>query len=235
MKLLKEKALSPDMFDEISPSYDRLNHILSLGIDFYWRKKVVDFLPKKEGLYLLDAATGTGDQLITILENSPHIKQAVGIDPAKKMLALSLQKTEKKSYRNKIQFKEASLLALPFPDASFDVVTLSFGIRNIPDPLPALIEAYRVLKEGGRLLILEFSLPDNPLLKKGHLFYLRHILPSLAKLLTKNKRAYTYLGETIEDFPSGENFCHLLREASFTRVQRTPLTAGIVTLYQGDK
>lgn len=235
MKFLKEKASSSQMFNEISPFYDKMNRLLSLGIDLYWRKQVGKALPSKDRLYLLDGATGTADQLIALLDRDPRIRQAIGIDPAKEMLKLAEKKLEKKAYRSQVKLKEASLLSLPFPDSSFDVVTISFGIRNIPDPALALIEAYRVLKKGGRLIILEFSLPYHPLLKKGYLLYLHHILPSLAQFLTGNKKAYTYLAETIGDFPSGESFCHLLRECSFKSVQKTPLTAGIVTLYQGDK
>lgn len=223
----------PQMFDHISPSYDALNRVLSCGLDLYWRWRLSSFVPKKHSLYLLDGATGTGDQLISVMKNCKNIVQAAGIDLSSKMLALAEEKTRKKSYGHKLLFKQASLLDLPFPDNTFDCVTLSFGIRNVGDVRGALKEIRRVLKKEGVVLILEFSLPSHVWLKKAHLFYLSQILPRVGGFFSKNPGAYDYLHRTILSFPYGEQFCAYLKESGFQNVKARPLTAGIVTLYQG--
>ena len=223
------------MFDTISPTYDRTNRILSLGLDQYWRRRVAKFLPKRQPLYLLDCATGTGDQLIALMEHTESVGQAVGIDLATEMLRLGRQKIKEKPYKNKVLLQEASATALPFAENTFDCATIAFGIRNVDDVPLALSEMRRVLKPGGRLVVLEFSLPKNEILKALHLFYLRKCLPYIGGWLSKNRDAYTYLNKTIEAFPSGQNFCGLLKHAGFISASAHPLTLGIVTLYVGDK
>lgn len=223
------------MFNQISPTYDRTNRILSLGIDQYWRKKVARFLPHKDKIRLLDCATGTGDQIFSLMKKSDRIHQAIGIDLASEMLRIGKQKLKKKSYAHQVTLKQASVLALPFVDNSFDCATISFGIRNVPDVGASLKEIFRVLAPGGRILVLEFSLPKNQKLKTAHLYYLRHWMPKIGALISKDKTAYTYLNETIESFPYGQEFCALLEETGFRNVLAHPLTFGIATLYQGDK
>lgn len=225
----------PQMFDSISSSYDTVNRILSCGLDLYWRWRLSSFVPKKHSLYLLDGATGTGDQLISVMKNCKNIHQAAGIDLSPQMLKLAYEKTRKKSYGHRLLFKEASLLDLPFPDNTFDCVTLSFGIQNVGDVGRALREIQRVLKDGGTVLILEFSLPSYLWLRKMHLFYLSQILPRVGGFFSKNEGAYDYLHRTILSFPYGEGFCAYLKENGFQEVKARPLTAGIVTLYQGWK
>jgi demethylmenaquinone methyltransferase / 2-methoxy-6-polyprenyl-1,4-benzoquinol methylase len=222
------------MFDAISTSYDRINSILSFGMDSGWRKRAATHLPEQKNLDLLDLASGTGDQLIACMENGADIRSAIGIDLASVMLEKAHAKVESKSYKDKVKFQHADATHIPFSDNSFDAATFSFGIRNVSDPMLALKEIHRVLKPGGRCLILEFSLPKEPI-KTFHLFYLRRILPHIGGFFSKNKAAYRYLNETIETFPCGPAFCLLMKNASFSSIRQIPMSLGAVTLYLGDK
>ena len=229
-----QKENSFEMFDRISPTYDRINRILSLGLDMRWRKGVAMHLPKRHNMRILDIATGTGDQIIALMEKSGDIAEAVGIDLAEEMLNIGKKKLARKSYGKKVRFQKASGLELPFPDDSFHFVSLSFGIRNMSDPKECLREIKRVLKPDGRAAILEFSLPKNQMIKSGHLFYLRHVLPRIGGLLSKNKEAYRYLNETIESFPYGSVFCALMRDSGFRKAAVYPQMMGAVSLYVGE-
>ena len=224
-----------NMFDKISPTYDRANRVMTFCLDQLWRKKMSTFLPKKNNLTLLDCATGTGDQLICFMENSQNIEKAIGIDLAQEMVTIGKKKIAAKPYAKKLSLQIASALEIPFPDQSFDCVTISFGIRNVTDVKKALAEFYRVLKPQGKVLILEGTVPQSLWLKPIHLFYLRHILPKIGGLISKNFDAYRYLNETIETFPSGEKFCDLLREAGFQEAKAHPQTGGVATIYSGNK
>lgn len=221
------------IFDEIAPTYDRTNRILSGGIDLYWRHKMASLLPNVEKIKLLDLATGTGDQLLSLLKNSPRIHQAVGIDLAEEMLKIG--KTKLKAYDHKVTLKKASATAIPYLDNTFDCVTMSFGIRNVDNVLLSLQEMSRVLRPQGRALILEFSLPANSWVRKGYLLYLNQILPRVGKLISSHPEAYTYLSRTIQEFPQAQEFCKLMEKADFCRVKAHPLTFGIVTIYEGEK
>lgn len=223
------------MFDLISPTYDRMNRIMTLGCDRYWRGQLARFLPNELEISLLDCATGTGDQMISLMEKTPFIKEAHGIDLAAEMIRLGREKMQSKWYGKRVFFKEASALDLPYSHDRFDCATISFGIRNVTDVRLCLREMRRVLKPGGRALVLECSLPSNPLLRAGHLFYMRTLLPAIGSWISKNKQAYRYLNETVETFPSGEAFCQLMREEGFKSVRANPLTFGVVSIYQGDK
>lgn len=222
------------MFNQISSTYDRVNRILSLGMDQKWRKAVCAHLPNKKRLKILDLATGTADQLIALLENVPTIEMAIGIDLAKEMLTIGKEKINAKSYKKRIELIEADAQNLPFSDASFDAATFSFGIRNVLDPLLSLKEIHRVLQPEGRVLILEFALPPRPL-RWAHLFYLRHVLPRVGALFSKNKEAYHYLNQTIETFPQGKAFCSLMEEVGFVQVRIKKMGFGAVALYIGTK
>ncbi len=217
------------MFDAISPTYDRTNRIISLGRDQHWRAKVAEFLPPYKNLKVLDLATGTGDQALALIKSQASIQSITGIDLSREMLEIARRKIP-----CKMQFVVADAEALPFPDQSFDAATFSFGIRNVTDPSKSLQEIYRVLKRRGRALILEFSLPPQPI-RAFFLFYLRHVLPWVAGIISKNRSAYRYLNETIEHFPSGKAFCLLMRDAGFSRLQQIPMNLGSVTLYIGEK
>lgn len=221
------------MFDTISSRYDCVNTVLSLGLDRYWRRTVGTYLPQKQKIKLLDCATGTGDQLVTLLKNCPAIYDAVGTDPAREMLALAAQKLKPYSHRSRVLAARAE--AIPFPDNMFDVVTVSFGIRNVADVAQSLKEIYRVLSPNGRLIILEFSHPQHKPVRFLHRFYLNKVVPYVGKWLSNNKEAYSYLSKTIEIFPQGEALGNILRNAGFTDVQIKPVTFGIVSLYIGEK
>ncbi len=219
------------MFNQISPSYDRINRVLSFGRDTAWRKKVAKELPLKPHLEVLDLATGTGDQLIALFKAGLSIKRAVGIDLAEEMLKIGRAKV---AANPKIELIHGDAMKIPFGDSTFDAATFSFGIRNVNDPLVSLKDIHRVLKPGGRCLILEFSIPPR-VLRPFFFFYLRKILPRIGGLLSKNQPAYSYLNKTIETFPSGQAFLDIMGEAGFHSLRKIPMNFGGVTLYIGDR
>jgi demethylmenaquinone methyltransferase/2-methoxy-6-polyprenyl-1,4-benzoquinol methylase len=223
------------MFDQISPTYDCVNRVMTFGMDQLWRKRLCSFLPHQKGMRVLDCATGTGDQVVALLEKNSSIFSVVGIDLSTAMIEIAKKKIAKKPYANKVDFQIASALEIPFPDNSFECVTISFGIRNVTDIMAAFKEFRRVLKPKGSVLILEGSIPKKKWLKSIHLLYLRHFLPRIGGAISKNFDAYHYLNKTIETFPQGERFCGLMRAAGFVDVQEHPLFGGIVTVYQGEK
>jgi demethylmenaquinone methyltransferase / 2-methoxy-6-polyprenyl-1,4-benzoquinol methylase len=223
------------MFDRISPTYDCVNRVMTFGMDQLWRRRLCSFLPRQRGMRVLDCATGTGDQIIALMEKDHGISSVTGIDLAASMIEIGKQKIAKKNYSNQVDFQIASALEIPFPDHNFDCVTISFGIRNVMDIMAAFKEFRRVLKPKGRVLILEGTVPQKKWLKSFHLFYLRHFLPRIGGIISKNFDAYRYLNKTIETFPQGERFCGLMRAAGFVNVQANLLFGGIVTVYQGDK
>lgn len=222
------------MFNQIASTYDRINHILSFGLDRGWRRRVAQNIPAKKNLRLLDLATGTGDQLISLFEQGVSIHKISGIDLAEGMLRIAKDKVSAKLYKDKIDLICADAQKLPFADNTFDAATFSFGIRNVPNPLLALKEIHRTLKPQGKCLILEFSLPPQPI-RSFYLLYLRHILPRIGNFMSKQSIAYTYLNQTIETFPSGDPFASLMKKASFQKVMQHPMTLGTVTLYIGTK
>jgi demethylmenaquinone methyltransferase / 2-methoxy-6-polyprenyl-1,4-benzoquinol methylase len=223
------------MFDRIAPTYDRLNHLLSFGLDFYWRRSLRPFFPKQEATSLLDCASGTGDQLFTLCKKIPTIQKAIGIDLSEEMLQRAREKAKRYRLKTAISFEKADLMKLPFDGESFDCATMAFGIRNLVDFPLALREIHRTLKPGGRLLILEFSLPSSTFLRALHLFYLRAFLPRLGGWLSKDPAAYRYLAQTIVTFPYGPAFLQTLTACGFVQAQSHPLSQGIVTLYIAEK
>jgi demethylmenaquinone methyltransferase/2-methoxy-6-polyprenyl-1,4-benzoquinol methylase len=223
------------MFDAISGTYDTVNRVISGGMDVRWRKKMAHLLPSGESLQLLDCATGTGDQLFALMEHAKNIQQAIGVDLSKEMLKIAESKSQKKPYHLQVRWQHASATTLPFSDQTFDCLTISFGIRNVENLQETLAEFYRVLKVGGRLLILETSMPENAFVKKFHLFYLRHILPKLGGWISKKPEAYAYLNQTTETFPCGQTFCNLLESTGFKHVSAHPLTLGAATIYAADR
>jgi len=224
------------MFDRIAGRYDLLNHLLSFGQDIFWRKKVSQFIPDRTGMQLLDLATGTGDQLISIVKNTNgKISAAIGIDLAEKMLEIGRKKIAENKMQNIAKMQLGNATEINFDKNSFDVLTISFGIRNVTDVKKSLSRMRTVLKNNGRLLILEFSLPQNKLIKNLYLFYFRKILPLIGGLISGDSYAYNYLNKTVETFPFGNDFCALLQNAGFEKVHAYPLTFGIATIYTGDK
>lgn len=223
------------MFDRIAPRYDLLNRLLSFGTDIGWRRKMARCLPARSPIVLLDLATGTADQAISLVNSDARIEKAAGLDMSEQMLAIGREKVAKLGLAEKISLGTGDAGAIPQPDKAFDVITISFGIRNVVDVPASLRDMLRVLKPGGRVLILEFSTPANCLFKPLYLFYLRHFCPRLGAWISGDPDAYRYLNKTIETFPSGEKFCDLMRAAGFSSVTHYPLSLGIATIYQGDK
>lgn len=221
------------LFDRIAHRYDPLNRLLSFGTDQSWRKKLVQYLPDGP-IHLLDMATGTGDQLLMLASLRSDLT-GVGIDPSREMLAIAPAKAEKAGLQRRLSFLHGAAESIPFPDGSFDAVTISFGIRNVVDLRGSLREMTRVLRSNGRLIILEFSLPSNPMLRFGYLLYFRHILPRLGGLISGDPTAYRYLNKTVESFPYGDSFAAILREIGLEKVTTTPLTFGVATIYCGVK
>jgi len=223
------------VFDRIAPRYDFLNHLLSGGLDRTWRSRVAQLLPKQGDLYLLDLATGTGDLVLALGQNCKNIKKAIGLDLASNMLETASQKISRLNLESRISLQQGDATQIPFPETIFDVVTMGFGIRNVCDVSQTLQEIYRVLKPGGQIYILEFSLPKNPLIRILYQLYLRHVLPWIAGFVSGSQDAYHYLSQTIETFPYGPKFCDLLSAENFKEIRAKPLTFGIVTIYQGKK
>jgi demethylmenaquinone methyltransferase/2-methoxy-6-polyprenyl-1,4-benzoquinol methylase len=222
------------MFDRIAHRYDLLNRSLSMGQDVVWRKRMKRYLPDRSDLDLLDLATGTADQLL-YLSDDPRIASGVGMDLAEKMLDIGREKIANRGRTQQLVLKTGDAVAIPAPDACADVVTISFGIRNVPDVEQAFREMIRVLKPGGRALVLEFSLPGNALMRRLYLFYFRHILPRIGALISGDAYAYRYLNQTVETFPYGQAFCDWMEKTGFQHARCHPLTFGIASIYQADK
>ncbi len=234
-QLIFPKTESWKIFNLISKRYDLLNRLLSLGLDARWRRRLLGLVPERSDLKLLDLATGTADVAISLVEKRSNIHSAIGIDMAQEMLKIGQEKVNRHNLGDRITLQKADAQELPFQDASFDLTTISFGIRNMPDLRLALMEMYRVLKPGGRSLILEFSLPENPLLRFGDLVYLRIIVPVVGFLFSGNYAAYKYLNQTIEQFPYGDRFCKILKQMGYKNIQAHPLLGGVATIYVGEK
>ena len=222
------------MFDRIAHRYDLLNRILSFGQDVRWRKRLAHHLPDGEAESILDIATGTADVLL-MLNGAARIGNAVGIDMSEKMLARGNDKIRAAGLDARFTLKPGDATAIPEPDASFDVATIAFGIRNVMDADRALREMRRVLKPGGRALILEFALPRNVVMRRLYLFYFRHILPLVGGLISGDSYAYRYLNQTVESFPYGEAFLELMTRAGFENPSVEYLTFGVAAIYQGDR
>ena len=229
------KSVVHRMFDRIAPTYSLLNHILSFGLDFLWRRRLARTLDSNRPLQILDLATGTGDLLISILRARPNITKAVGLDISENMLAICRKKIDRAALADRVTLVQADAAETHLPPDSFDAVTIAFGIRNVPDPAEALTEIHRLLRQGGRVLILEFSFPPNRILRGLYLVYLRYIVPSLGALLARDKAAYRYLNTTIESFSRNCDLPSLIQQAAFTNITTTPLTFTTVSLYSAAK
>lgn len=232
--LSHRKKESYKIFNEIAERYDFLNRVLSLGIDIYWRKQLKAWLPKKENLKILDLATGTADVALE-LSSDPKVQKIEGIDPSEMMIHYGIEKVKERGLEEKISLEVGNGEFIQRGDNTYDITTISFGIRNYGDPMKGLQEKYRVLKPKGRSLILEFSIPTAPVLKQLYLFYFRNVLPTLGNIVSKHKDAYTYLNKTAESFPYGEQFKTMMRDAGYINIRSKTLTFGIATLYQGEK
>ena len=214
------------MFDRIAARYDLANHLLSGGIDFWWRRRAAEMVRRWQPARVLDLATGSGDLALAIARKLPQA-EVTGADFSAEMLALARRKGLERTVM-------ADALQLPFENGSFDCVTVAFGLRNMADWSAALREMARVLATGGHLLVLDFSIPGGAL-QPLYRFYLHRCLPTLASVVTGQKDAYDYLGASIEKFPSGRAMLSLVEASGFQSAAATPLTAGIATIYTAQK
>lgn len=223
------------MFDGIAPRYDLLNHLLSLNIDQQWRKRVVKMVPATHGP-ILDLCTGTGDLALEYHRVNKGRIKIIGADFAGQMLERAVKKTAKKHAEAQIQYVQADAQFLPFPDNSFEVVTVSFGLRNVTDPMKGLAEMVRVCQPGGKVAILEFSKPRHWILGRLYRGYFRYLLPVVGQLFSKSdENAYNYLPASVMNFPDGEELAEKMRSSGLQDVSFTPFTFGIATLYIGTK
>jgi demethylmenaquinone methyltransferase/2-methoxy-6-polyprenyl-1,4-benzoquinol methylase len=222
------------MFNDISSRYDLLNHLLSFGIDYTWRRKFVRQLSRYTPKQVLDVATGTGD-LAILVGSLATVQQVIGIDNASNMIIIAKDKVLQNKFNNKIVFRDGDAEAIPFPDGSFDAVTVAFGVRNYENLEKGLTEMRRVLRSGGVLMILEFSHPEAIPWKQLYGFYAKYIIPLIGRLVSKHKQAYTYLPESVSAFPSGKDFTKILSKLGVKNVTRRTLTFGIATIYSGEK
>lgn len=232
-KDLGKKEQVAEMFNNISKKYDFLNHFLSLGIDISWRKKAVKHLKSEPQDIILDVATGTGDLAIAALKANPN--KVIGVDISKGMLEYGQKKLDKKGLNDKIELQLGDSEGLNFEDNKFSSVVVAFGVRNFEDLEKGLTDMYRVLKPGGKLVVLEFSKPTKFPFKQLYNFYFKNILPLLGKLISKDNSAYTYLPESVAAFPDGTNFTDLLEKIGYKTTTWKPLTFGISSIYTGVK
>jgi demethylmenaquinone methyltransferase/2-methoxy-6-polyprenyl-1,4-benzoquinol methylase len=221
------------MFNNISPRYDLLNRVLSLGIDKRWRKKAVNILKKSKPENILDIATGTGDFAIECLNTEPM--SITGMDISKGMLDVGRKKITKLGYENKIQLIEGDAESMPFDNNKFDAATVAFGVRNFEDLNKGLNEILRVLRPGGMIMILEFSKPSKFPFKQVYWFYFKYILPFIGKMISKDASAYDYLPQSVQTFPHGSAFISTLNKCGFVQNTQKELTFGVATIYTGKK
>ncbi len=223
------------MFDRIAPTYDLLNHLLSAGRDYSWRRRVMEQVRGRDALHVIDLATGTADLLISLLRGCPTIEKATGLDISERMLARGREKLRTRGFAERVELVCADAAATSFPNDTFDAATMAFGIRNTPNPAVTLDEIHRILKPGGLALILEFSLPANRVLRWCYLKYLRFVVRWIGAAISRDRDAYRYLDESIEAFYRPEAFAALMRQAGFHEVSAIPLTFGVASIYKGTK
>lgn len=224
------------MFDSIAGNYDRLNHILSLDIDKSWRKKAVrEIVVKDTPLKILDVASGTGDFAMAIARDSAPGSLITGTDISEGMLAIGREKVKAAGLNDRIRLEYGDCEQLEYPAGSFDRVSVAFGVRNFEHLEKGLSEMCRVLKPGGKSVILELSVPGNPILKSVYKLYFLHILPLIGGLVSGDRAAYRYLPASVLKFPSPEKVCSMMRSAGFSEVRAKALTFGICRMFIGIK
>lgn len=234
------------MFAQIAPRYDLMNHVLSMNVDRYWRWRTVRIVPPQGDAPILDVCTGTGDLAIAYAKAARRLARrqrasavpakVIGGDFCRAMLDVAEQKRQRLAVGDTLSFVEADAQRLPFPDGEFQIVSVAFGLRNVCDTDAGLREMVRVLRPGGRLAVLEFSMPTRQPLKGLYRWYFRRVLPKIGERLARNDRgAYEYLPATVAEFPSGEALCERMRAAGLREATHHPLTFGIATLYVGVK
>jgi demethylmenaquinone methyltransferase/2-methoxy-6-polyprenyl-1,4-benzoquinol methylase len=230
---LGKKEQVAQMFDNISEIYDGLNRVISLGIDIKWRKKVVKIVGQNNPKQILDIATGTGDLAIMMAALKPD--RIVGLDISEGMLEVGKQKIIKDNLSDKIEMIVGDSEEMPFADDTFDAITVSFGVRNFANLNKGIKEISRVLKPTGVLVILETSNPTSFPFKQGYKLYTNLFLPIVGKMFSKDKDAYSYLSESANSFPFGEDFNNILQKNGFTHTEDKPVTFGVATIYTARK
>lgn len=220
------------MFDNISPKYDLLNRLFSLGIDQAWRRKVVRLVGREKVDRLLDVATGTGDLAIMASKKATRV---TGIDISEGMLDHGRVKVKQRGLQDRIELLKADSAELPFAEGTFDVVTVAFGVRNFEQLEKGIAEMRRVLKPGGRMFILEFSKPQRTPFRQLFRFYFHRVMPFIGRLVSKDDAAYTYLPKSVDAFPEGKEFVRLMERTGLREAKSDPLTGGVATLYTARK
>ncbi len=228
-----EKHYVRSLFDSIAYRYDLLNHVLSGGVDFYWRRKAIEHLQDIHPKRILDVATGTADFAIAALRLQPE--KVIGIDIAEEMLKRGRAKIAQRALGEVISLHTGEAEHLAFEADSFDAAIVAFGARNFENLERGLSEMYRVLRRGGKIVVLEFSRPRWFPFRQLYFFYFRFILPVIGKAISRHREAYAYLPDTVMKFPEGEDFLNILRQTGFTSLKEERLTFGIATVYSGKK
>jgi demethylmenaquinone methyltransferase/2-methoxy-6-polyprenyl-1,4-benzoquinol methylase len=232
----KQETRIRRMFGNIAPRYDLLNHLLSLNIDQYWRRKTTQLVPPSGAGPILDLCTGTGDLALAYDRAAKSQVTIIGADFCHEMLVRAAQKTERRQLGDHIRYLEADAQKLPFPPDTFQITCVAFGLRNVTDTERGLREMVRVTQPGGRVAILEFSQPRHWLFGRLYRFYFRYLLPLIGQAISRSKdSAYRYLPASVLEFPDGEALAECLRNHGLTEVRWYPLTFGIATLYIGVK
>ena len=227
-----KKTEVEDMFDNIAPKYDLLNHVLSMKIDVLWRNTLVKWMNKDAPKLVLDVATGTGDLAIAVQKGTGA--EVVGLDLSQQMLNVGIDKIKKINLDQKISMQKGDAENLPFEDNKFDAVSVAFGVRNFENLEKGLAELRRVVKENSSVYILEFSKVEG-FLALFYMFYFKNILPQIGKLVSKDNRAYTYLPDSVNAFPFGEKMKQILLDTGYSKVEYKKLSLGIATIYKATK
>lgn len=222
------------MFNSIAAKYDFLNHFLSLGIDKLWRRRLVKQLAKSNPRQVLDIATGTGDLAIQLAKHHKSVN-ITGVDISENMLSIGREKILKRKLEGRINLKQANSLSLPFANGEFDAAMVAFGVRNFEDLSKGITEVHRVLKDGGSLYVLEFSMPSRFPMRNLYRFYFRRVLPFVGGIVSGSKSAYTYLPESVFAFPEKEKFVEIMANAGFKNCSYKRLTFGVASIYVGSK
>ena len=230
-----KKEQVEQMFDNIAPTYDKLNHIMSLNIDRVWRRRVMRIVRRAKAHKIMDVATGTGDLAIAMAERVDRT-QILGVDLSEEMLAVARRKVEKLGLQERIMLEKGDAENLDMvASESIDAATVAFGVRNFENIERGLSEIYRTLKPGGKLVVLEFSMPKNRLVRWVYSQYAHRLLPRIGGMISKGKQAYTYLPDSVEEFPAPERFAEMLRGVGFVRVKTRSQSFGIAYIYDATK